>query len=105
MERHEWRVIRQPSVFIYFNASPQILSKVGGPDKRVEFEVTHLGVSEKVFALRFAPVTSFHQVVNGKGEKVSRPDSHTRFWSKNDVPVLVRDGGKPVDANYPAEMD
>ena len=103
MERHEWRVIRQPSVFIYFNASPQILSKVGGLDKQVEFEVTHLGVSEKVFALRLAPVTSFHQVVNGKGEKVSRPDSHTRFWSKNDVPVLVlatRDGGKPVDANY-----
>ena len=103
MDRHEWRVMRQPSVFIYFNASPQILSKVGGLGKQVEFEVTHVGVSDKVFALNLAPVASFHQVLNGKGEKVSRPDSHTRFWSKNDVPVLVlatRDGGRPVDANY-----
>lgn len=103
LDRHEWRAIRQPSVFIYFNASPQILSKVGGLGKQVEFEVTHLGVSDKVFALSLAPVASFHQVLSGKGETILRPDSHTRFWSKNDVPMLVlatRHGGKPVDANY-----
>ena len=103
MERHEWRLMRQPSVFIYFNTSPQIMSKVGGLGKQVEFEVTHLSVSDKVLALSLVPITSFHEVMNRNGEKVSRPDPHTRFWSKNDIPVLVlatRAGGKPVDANY-----
>jgi hypothetical protein len=101
-DKHEWRQIRHPSVFIHFNALPHILSKVGGLGKHVEFEVTHLGVSNKVLALSLAPVTSFHEVVNGKGEKILKPDPRTRYWSKNEVPVLVlatRDGGKPIDAN------
>jgi HAD domain family 1 in Swiss Army Knife RNA repair proteins len=102
-DRHEWRQIRQPSVFIHFNALPPILNKVGGIGKRVEFEITHLGVSDKVLALSLVPVASFHEVLNESGEKVLQQDSRTRYWSKNEVPVLVlatRDGGKPIDANY-----
>ena len=101
--RHEWRTIRQPSVFIYFNAQPRILHKVGGVGKQVEFEVTRFAVSEKVFALRLAPVASFHEIVSKSGTTALAHDSRTRFWSKNDVPVLVlatREGGKPIDANY-----
>ena len=102
-DRHEWRNIRQPSVFIHFNALPHILNKVGGIGKQVEFEVTHLGVSDKVLALGLAPIASYHEVMNAKGEMIKKPDSRIRYWSKNDVPVLVlatRNGGKPVDANH-----
>jgi hypothetical protein len=102
-DRHEWRRIRQPSVFIHFNAQPHILNKVGGVGKQVEFEVTHFAASKKVFALSLAPVASFHQITSKSGATVTVNDGKTRFWTKNDVPVLVlatRDGGKPIDANY-----
>lgn len=101
--RDEWRTIRQPSVFIYFNSQPRILHKVGGVGKQVEFEVTRFAVSEKVFALSLAPIASFHEITSNSGATALAHDSRTRFWSKNDVPVLVlatRKGGKPVDANY-----
>jgi hypothetical protein len=101
--RREWRPIRQPSVFIYFNAQPHILHKVGGIGKQVEFEVTHFAVSEKVFALHLAPIASFHEITSKSGATALANDSRTRFWSKNETPVLVlatREGGKPVDANY-----
>ena len=101
--RDDWRILRQPSVFIHFNASPHIIHKVGGIGKHVEFEVTHLGVSDKVLALSLAPVASYHEVVDENAENVLKPDHRTRFWSKNEIPVLVlatREGGKPVDANH-----
>jgi len=102
-DRHEWRNIRQPSVFVHFNAQPHILNKVGGVGKLVEFEITHFAASTKVFALSLAPVASFREITSKDGATVMVNDSKTRFWTKNDVPVLVlatRDGGKPVDANY-----
>jgi hypothetical protein len=102
-DRHEWRQIRQPSVFIHYNAFPPVLNKVGGIGKQVEFEITHLGVSDKVLALSLMPVASFHEVLNDTGEKILQQDSRTRYWSRNEVPVLVlatRDGGKPIDANH-----
>lgn len=101
-DKHEWRTVRQPSVFIHFNALPHILNKVGGIGKQVEFEVTHLGVSDKVLALSLTPIASYHEVMNGKGELIQRADSRIQYWSKNEIPVLVlatRDGGKPIDAN------
>lgn len=101
--QHEWRPIRQPSVFIHFSAQPYVLNKVGGIGKPVEFEVTHVGSSNKVLALSLKPVASYHEVMDTNRDKVLKPDNHTRYWSKNDIPVLVlatRDGGKPVDANF-----
>jgi len=102
-DRHEWRAIRQPSVFIHFNNAPHILNKVGGIGKQVEFEITYLGVSDKVLALSLVPIASYHQVMDGEGNAVLQTDSRLRYWSKNEIPVLVlatRDGGKPIDANY-----
>jgi hypothetical protein len=102
-DRHDWRTMRQPSVFIHFNNAPHILNKVGGIGKQVEFEITHLGVSDKVLALRLVPIASYHQVMDGEGDTVLQTDSRLRYWSKNEIPVLVvatRDGGKPIDANY-----
>ena len=101
--RNDWHLLRQPSVFIHFNAAAHIIHKVGGIGKHVEFEITHLGVSNKVFALSLAPVVSYHEVVDENGETILRRDHRTRFYSKNEIPVLVlatRDGGKPVDANH-----
>jgi hypothetical protein len=100
--RNDWRVVRQPSVFIHFSASPPVIHKVGGIGKHIEFKVTHLGVSNKVFALSLAPVASYHEVTED-GETKLKADHRTRFWSKNEIPVLVlatREGGKPIDANY-----
>lgn len=102
-EREDWRTLRQPSVFIHFKADSHILNKVGGIGKRVEFEATHLGVSDKVLALSIVPIASYHEVMDGKGEIIFKSDSYTRYWSKNNVPVLVlatRNGGKPIDANH-----
>lgn len=101
--RDDWRIVRQPSVFIHFNASPNIIHKVGGIGKAVEFEVTHLGVSQKVLALSLAAVASYSETVDDEGEIKLKRDQRTRFWSKNEIPVLVlatKDGGKPIDANY-----
>jgi HAD domain family 1 in Swiss Army Knife RNA repair proteins len=101
--KDEWRPLRQPSVFIHFNPAQHIVQKVGGIGKHVEFEVTHLGVSDKVIALSLRPTASFHHITDDHGERVLKPDSRLRFWSKNEIPVLVlatKDGGRPVDANY-----
>lgn len=102
-DRHEWRRIRQPSVFIHFNVAPHILNRVGGYGKQVEFEITHLGISDKVLALSLTPTASFHQTIDESGNTVLQKDSRLRYWSKNEIPVLVlatRNGGKPIDANY-----
>jgi HAD domain family 1 in Swiss Army Knife RNA repair proteins len=99
----EWRPIRQPSVFIYFKALPHILDRTGPIGKHVDFEITHLGISNKALALALSPVASYHETRTSKGETRLRPDSKVRFWSKNELPVLVlatKDGGKPVDANF-----
>jgi HAD domain family 1 in Swiss Army Knife RNA repair proteins len=99
----EWRPIRQPSVFIYFNGLPHILDRVGGIGKQVDFEITHLGISNKAMALALSPIVSYHEVTTSKGETKLKPDSRVRFWSKNELPVLVlatKDGGKPADANF-----
>jgi hypothetical protein len=99
----EWRPMRQPSVFIYFNAMPNILERVGGIGKQVEFEITHLGMSDKALAVALSPIASYHEVTTSKSGTRLKPDSRVRFWSKNELPVLVlatKDGGKPTDANF-----
>ena len=101
--RHDWRTIRQPSVFIHFKPLPHTLNKVGGYGKQVEFEITHFGASDKVLALSLTPIASYHEVMDGHGDMILQKDSRLRYWSKNDIPVLVlatRNGGKPIDANY-----
>ena len=99
----EWRTVRQPSVFIHFSALSNTLAKVGGVGRHVEFEVTHVGISDKVLALSLNPIASYHEVMNGKGDMVLKSDRQMKYWSKNPIPVLVlatKNGGKPVDANY-----
>ena len=102
-DSRDWRPIRQSSVFIYFNALPHILDRVGGIGKQVDFEITHFGVSNKAMALALSPVASYHEVTTSRGETKLKPDSRMRFWTKNELPVLVlatKDGGKPTDANF-----
>jgi len=101
-DSRDWRPVRKSSVFIYFNALPHILDRVGGIGKQVDFEITHLGVSNKALALALSPAASYHEATTSRGETKLKPDSRMRFWTKNDLPVLVlatKDGGKPTDAN------
>jgi HAD domain family 1 in Swiss Army Knife RNA repair proteins len=108
IHRHEWRSFRNSSVFINVNAAPHVVAKVGGLGKRVDFEITHFGVSDKVLAVRVQPVASYHKATNENGDVTLRRDSHVRFWSRNTIPVLVlatRNDGRPIDANYLHEWE
>ena len=98
----EWRIMRRPSVFIHYKSTPDVLNKVGGIGKKVEFKVTHYVVSDKILALQLAPLASYSQARDGNGKIVLKPDRRTTFWTKSRVPALVlatRNGGKPSDVN------
>src|SRR6202021_79194 len=101
--RDEWRTPRQPSIFIHFQFNQSIIEKVGGIGRQVEFEITSIGTSHKITAVQLKPISSYRRITDDRGHSILEKDSYIKFWSRNQVPMLVlatRKGGRPIDANY-----